>query len=374
MNSFTRSTVSCLLMAALLTLAVPPLPRSEAAAAPASQQSRMERWRRRGEHQNRWRLKSGTGKVKTGPEVASRVRKLKEEYGGVRAAFRAFERKGRTPKIDDAMAVAGQFTLPTEGGESASVKGAGGLFRKASFSRQDQTVVSDSTFELILVPAVETPDEWQGSAICTMYDGYGNIQAQFTANIVSVPNSESNPMIVFEARYGSDTPMYFAHEPGMFTGFHFGTLIRDHQSLYGEPPPLNIEDWQFISDEQRDYYYGMYPEQQSYDSGDGPAPVLQMARRGGAVFRQARFQVRSDRNWNRGQLQPCNAMDGRGVQMVPAGTCGPGGFPVPPTVTRYFVFVAAGCSAMTFCRADPRCRLATCGGAALSNLPVLFGF
>lgn len=372
MNSFARSTVCFVLMVALLALAAPPLPRFEADAAQPSQ-NRIERWRRRGEHQNRWRLKGDTGKVKTGPEVAARVRKLKEEYGGVRAAFRAFERKGRTPKIDEAVAVVGQFTPSAEAASAAGVNGAGGLFRKASFRRQDQTVFSDSTFELILVPAVETPDEWQGSAICTMYDEYGNIQAQFTANIVSVPNSENNPMIVYEARYGHDTPMYFAHEPGMFTGFHFGTLIRDHQPLYGEPPPLNIEDWQFISDEQRDYYYGMYPEQQSYDRGEGPTPML-IARRGGAVFRPANFQVRSDRNWYRGEMQPCNAMDGRGVRMVPAGTCGSGSFPVPPTVTSYLVRVAASCGTMVFCRADPRCRLVACGTGAISNLPVLFGF
>ncbi|MFZ0750376.1 MAG: hypothetical protein WAM70_13515, partial [Pyrinomonadaceae bacterium] len=90
-------------------------------------------------------------KIKKGPEVAAKVRKLKESSENVRAALKYFDKKGQTPKIDDAFAIVG--STPPSKTTTASNKH-NSLFQMASFTTSfaPQTI-SDGNVEIIFVPA-----------------------------------------------------------------------------------------------------------------------------------------------------------------------------------------------------------------------------
>ena len=266
MSHMLRSAVSYLLAVSLFVLIVPLSPQSLTLAGS----------NRAGQSKALTRVKSG--RVKTGLEVAARVRRLKEETLNVRAALNAFEKRGRVPKIEDAVAVAGEFipAAPTRGNVASNVNG---RFRKVSFTPQEQTVVSGNGYELVLIPSLEAPNEWQGTAIATMYDEYGNVASQYVANIVTVPASSSSysPQVVYEVMYTDGVP-YLRHKPGMYSGFTLGMTIQEHQATYGAPPPMDLLPEQFALPEQEQDYYSVFPEQRDYDGrtgggGDGaPAP------------------------------------------------------------------------------------------------------
>lgn len=55
----------------------------------------------RGQSQNEDPPKLREAKLRSGPEVAARVRKLKEKNKDLKAALKVFERRGHTPKIDE---------------------------------------------------------------------------------------------------------------------------------------------------------------------------------------------------------------------------------------------------------------------------------
>lgn len=364
MRNTLRSAVSYLLALSLFAWIVPLTPRSSALAGSAPP----------GRQKVRRSVKGG--QVRTGPEAAARIRKLREESADVRAALRAFERRGRAPKVEEAVVVVGEFAAAAPaGGEVAGHRG--GRFRKASFTPQEQTAVGGNGFEFVLIPSLETAQEWQGTAISTMYDEYGNVVSQYVANIVTVPTSSSySPQVVYELMYTNGVP-YLRHQPGMYTGFSLGMTIQEHQATFGSLPPMDLLPEQFASAEQEQDYYSTFPEQRDYDGTTRdperrPGPVLmeqqQVARLSGAQFMKAGYQARSDRSASRHDLQRfCGNPNGCGPDL------GTVMRPYYPNIQRYFVRVAAGCGTMVFCQ-DPRCRLVACGSAAISQLPVLFGY
>ncbi len=343
MKSSARSAISCSLIAAMLILVTQSVPQSASTL------------------DQRDKLKSvKDGDVRSGPDVAARVQKLKQENVSVRAAFKAFEKKGRRPKVEDSTVITGGFSSSSVMGNKVEV------FQKASFELQDQPTVSGNGYELILIPSVESYDEWQGTAISTRYDDHGNIAEQYTANIVSVANSEANPTIVYEAAYESDGTAYLRHEPGMYTGYALGTLGQDHQALYGTPPPTDLQPWQNY-EEPPPPKYCPNPLVECLDA----PPVARKTTPhraeniGQVSYKTVTFQARQDRHIERYQLR-CGTISN-------PQPCG-GGLRIHPYVVKYFVQVAAGCGTMVFCRADVRCRAVACGAAAISQLPTLFGY
>jgi hypothetical protein len=190
--------------------------------------------------EKRWTVKSSD--AKSGLEVAARVKSLREHSKDVRAAFKAFEKRGRSPKVEDAVLVSATFEALSVASVGAR---RGGFFLKAGFA-QEQTSVAGGGYELILVPALVVDGEWQGTAIATRFDEYGYVVDQYTSDIVTVAGYDGSTQVAYEVRYEGETP-YLQHEPGMYTGFALGLTIQEHQLYLGAPPPLDIESWQFPS-------------------------------------------------------------------------------------------------------------------------------
>lgn len=166
------------------------------------------------------------------------------------------------PKIDESWAVSGTF-LPSAAAQRENQAGRG-LFRYANFKAQD--VVSGDGAELILVPTLSTDTEWQGTAIATSYDEFGNFLEQYVADVVLVrQNDDVQPWIaVYEVSFDSSNA-WLESDPGMGMitdpNFEFGRTIYEQPQLQG----VQLEQ--------------------------------QISRLRGARIRNASFQVRSDRNF-----------------------------------------------------------------------------
>ena len=161
---------------------------------------------------------------------------------------------------------------------------------------------------MTFIPTLSLDGEWQGTIIVNRYDEYGNFLEQYVADIVMIQQREEpyTWAAVYEVEFIGGTP-YLNHEPDMYTGFGLGTSIQEHQTRFGTPPPLDLEQWQFSSPQQEQQYYETYPEQQQFQR-EQPAyrTEQQISLWGRAVIRQASFQIRSDRAIERHQLRPCN--------------------------------------------------------------------
>lgn len=305
MKNIVRSVVSLLLVVAIVGLMVPLAPQSAAA---IDQQNKQEKQQR---------VKDI--KIQNGPEIAARVKKLKESNKNVRAALRAFEKNGHTPKIDAAVVITGKV-------ESSAVASnrirKGSMIQQASFfAPQQQATISENGIELIFITTLEMTYEWQGTVIANRYDEYGNLIQQYVADTV-LTASEYNPQEWsdrYEVSFENGTP-YLMHEPGMYAGFAFGTPIQQHQANFGTPPPLNLESQQFATPEQEQQYYDMYPQQREYDrspGGDrGPVMEQQISRLSGVKFLRASFQQRSDRAIERNQMRCGNTGCGPTITQV----------------------------------------------------------
>lgn len=321
--------------------------------------------------EKQWTLKSSN--TKSGPEVAARVKSLKEHSKDVRAALGAFEKRGRAPKVEDATLVSATFEL--QNAVSMNVSRGGGFFRKADFA-QEQSSIAGGGYELILVPSVVVDGEWQGTAIATRYDEYGYVIDQYTSDIVTVESYDGGTMMAYEVRYEGGVP-YLQHKPGMYTGFALGLTIQEHQAYLGAPPPVDLESWQFPSPEMEQQYYQQYPRQREYQR----EPIRQEEQitrlegafyskagfGGGARFRRASFQARSDRSASRQQLrQFCGNPNGCGPSM---------GAMFTGNVNRFLVQTGFRCSgAALACRGNAQCTMLGCSGAAISSLPTLYGW
>lgn len=350
MKNFLRSTGSYLLVIVLLALTLPLVPQSLATSAPDTPKQK----------EKKRTVKDS--KVKRGPEVAARVKKLKETNKSVLAALKKFEKNGRKPQIEESVLISG--TIIEEA--SSNSRNVRGLMQKVGIKTQQQTTVSGEGYELILTPSLVVDGEWQGTAVCTRYDEYGNVIEQYAANIVTVAGYDGNIKVVYEVRYEGATP-YLLHEPGMYAGFALGATIQEHQMYFGTPPPLDLLPEQFGSPEQEQQYYETYPQQRKYE--DESVPMDQrIARRGGVTFMRASLQQRSELNMERNQLRPC------GGQMVRMYNCGSSGNLISTAaLARYVKRVAAGCGAAIIgCRGNPQCASAVCTGMVVSQLPILF--
>ncbi len=170
-------------------------------------------------------------KVKKGPEVAARVRALRESSENVRAALRYFERKGRPAKIDESFSISGSYGS----GRATASNRFGAVFMPAAFAPQDQSSLSDGTVEIIFVPDYSVEAEWQGTVIANRYDEYGNLAEQYVSQTVLTapdPSVYSWDEIYEAPVYGGEVQEPIA-EPGMYTDYNWGTT-RDQQPMMYE--------------------------------------------------------------------------------------------------------------------------------------------
>ena len=169
-------------------------------------------------------------KVKKGPEVAARVRALRESSENVRAALRYFERKGRPSKVEESFAFYGSYG---SGKQVASLGGRFGAFlMPAAFAPQDQSSISDGSVEIIFVPNYSVGNEWQGSIIANRYDEYGNLVEQYVAESVLTtpdPNYYTWDEIYEAPVYGGEVQEPIS-EPGMYTDYEWGNT-REQQPM-----------------------------------------------------------------------------------------------------------------------------------------------
>jgi hypothetical protein len=199
-----------------------------------------------------------------GPEVGNRIRQLRAASKGVAAALDAFEKRGHTPKIDEAISITGGID------RTGQLARAGQIGRKANHA---QTLTGDGV-EVIFITVVDLDNEWQGTAIANFFDANGALEEQYVANVV-ITRSEYNLSewtARFELKYEADGIGYLNHRPGMFTNFALGTPILQQTA------PLSLDPSQFASSDQMSAYYNLYPEQALYDSlqpgGDGGGEIL----------------------------------------------------------------------------------------------------
>ena len=355
--------------------------------------------------------------VKRGAEVAARVRQLRETNRNVRAALREFEKRGRRPKINDAVMLTGAVGPAAAASNGTRLGGAvfqnaGAVFQNAGFpafrnpgflAARQQTTLREGNIELTLVTTLDLPDEWQGTIIARGYDSYGNLLDEYVANAVltAPPYDHTQWTTRYETSFVDGAP-YLMHQPGMFTGFALGTAVADHQTYTGAPPPLDIEGWQFPTYEIEQQYYQLYPSQWQYQTYEERQQYYErqreyemmrqsetIARRGGAtyrpaayrkgagargaVFRPAVFQPRSDRSASREELRAfCGNPNGCGPSL------GQVMQPYTPRIRSWAVDTGARCAAAAggcalasaiFAQVTTGpCFVAGCAGSAIYNV------
>ncbi|HEX8722708.1 MAG TPA: hypothetical protein VF736_18975 [Pyrinomonadaceae bacterium] len=169
-------------------------------------------------------------KVKKGPEVAARVRALRESSENVRAALRYFERKGRPPQIDESFSMSGSYGS----GRAVASNRFGAVFMPAAFAPQDQSSLSDGTVEIIFVPDYSVEAEWQGTVIANRYDEYGNLAEQYVSQTVMTapdPSVYSWDEIYEAPVYGGEVQEPVS-EPGMYSGYNWGSTREEQPMMY----------------------------------------------------------------------------------------------------------------------------------------------
>lgn len=181
-------------------------------------------------------------KVKRGPEVAARVRALRESSENVRAALRYFERKGRPSKIEESVAIYGSYGS----GQQMAARGGhlGGVFMPASFAPQESSSLSDGTVEIIFVPNYSIDFEWQGTFIGNRYDGYGNLVEQYVAESVLITPDQNYYTWdeIYEAPvYGGEVQEPIS-EPGMYTDYNWGSPREQQPVTYMNTASKNGAD------------------------------------------------------------------------------------------------------------------------------------
>lgn len=173
-------------------------------------------------------------KIKKGPEVAAKVRKLKESSENVRAALKYFDKKGHAPKIDDAFAVVGSTLHPKT---TIASTGQNSLYQLASFTKASSfapQTISDGNVEIIFVPAYSVGGEWQGTVIANRYDEYGSLVEQYVAESILVmpdPNTYSWDEVYEAPVFGGEVQAPIS-EPGMYTEYNWGNTREQQPTDY----------------------------------------------------------------------------------------------------------------------------------------------
>lgn len=185
-------------------------------------------------------------KVKKGPEVAAKVRKLKEGNENVRAALRYFDKKGKPSKIEESFAITGSSSSSKT---TTAINSMRPFYQTASFSQDSR--VSDGNVEIIFVPSYSEAGEWQGTVIANRYDDYGSLLEQYVAeSILVMPDSNTYSWDeVYEAPvYGGEVQAPIS-EPGMYTDYNWGTTREAQPEGYmytSRSNKANSQDGKFV--------------------------------------------------------------------------------------------------------------------------------
>ena len=162
-------------------------------------------------------------KVKKGAEVAAKVRKLKDSNKNVRAAFKLFEDKKRTPKIDASFSINGSL-----GAVKTALNNREKAFR-SHVSLEQQSSISGDYIEIIFVPVLSLDMEWQGTVISDLYDSSGNVVGEYVADSVLVmpdPNLYAWDEIYEAPVYDGILEPAIAG-PGLFTNIDLGVPLDE---------------------------------------------------------------------------------------------------------------------------------------------------
>src|SRR6266849_4342235 len=132
--------------------------------------------------------KAKDAKIKTGPEVAKRVNELKSSNKQVKNGLNAFEKNtwktGRQPKLNEAVTITGTSTL-----SETALKACKHCSKLRTVSFRPQEPLPEANIEIIFVPTINVPGEWQGTVIFNLYDVAGNFLDQYIADVVMLgPN------------------------------------------------------------------------------------------------------------------------------------------------------------------------------------------
>ena len=187
----------------------------------------------------------GSDNIVTGPQVAARVQELKRTDRDIRIALEMFERNGARPKIEDSISLTGEVTVPS-GANHAARRGvlAQPTLRPINFTQQE--TFSDQGVEIVLVPTIANPYEWQGTIIFRLYDDQSRLIRQWVSNIVSYQPSplqvEEWP-VVYELAIEGGSP-FLMQEGEMYTSFALGVPVADHPARTGSAPSTIMLPWQ----------------------------------------------------------------------------------------------------------------------------------
>lgn len=209
--------------------------------------------------------KANDAKIKTGPEVAKRVDELKSSNKQVRNALNAFEKNtwktGRQPRLNEAVTITGTSRLS----ETAlkACKHCSQL-RKVSFRPQEP--LPEANIEIIFVPTINLPSEWQGTVIFNMYDVAGNFLDQYIADVVMLG---PNWTVVYEVSFEGGQA-FLESDPalGMMTDLNFEWGTSAHEQPIDPGPVSSVAGRDFRKASFN--HAGTLVEPQGWRGGIGP--------------------------------------------------------------------------------------------------------
>jgi hypothetical protein len=144
-------------------------------------------------------------------------------------------RNGHRPKIEEASSISSAIERADKGARYNH----GFAIRKANFAQ----TIRDGSIELVFVPTIDLPTEWQGTMIARLYNQYNQLIAEEVFNLVMVQENTGRWSPVYEVSFLDGYP-YLHHEPGMFASFALGVPIADHPAVTGSAPDTNLQLWQ----------------------------------------------------------------------------------------------------------------------------------
>lgn len=189
-----------------------------------------------------------------------------------------FERQGHRPKVEEATSISGNF----EGAGKAARNERGFAIRKANFAQ----TIRDGSIELIFVPVLDLPAEWQGTMIARLYNEYNQVAVEEVFNLVMVRESTGAWAAVYELAIVSGAP-YIQYESGMFGAFALGVTIADHPAVTGAAPATDLQPWQLWQEPYPCPYGRIDPLLPDCN----PSPTYQKQSRGSSLFRPARYDI-----------------------------------------------------------------------------------
>lgn len=173
--------------------------------------------------------------MKSGVEIAARVEGLRRDSLNLNAALHQFEKWGRRPKLEDAYSVSGRVDRLTKGAQNERDF----AIRNANYAQ----TIREGSIELVFVPVIDTPTEWQGTMIARLYNAYNELTVEEVFDLVIIQESTGRWSPVYELSFFNGYP-YLEYQTGMYASFALGVPIADHPAATGSAPSTYNQPWQ----------------------------------------------------------------------------------------------------------------------------------